>query len=483
MSEQVRIDLEDPTGNFWVDNGLVVLAERYGASAELDLEQVQLDLIPKLRRVETDGSLKWTLPATSFIDGQKLKAFSKSKTPFLSWKAFSQRSTSICAICGRRDAAADIKQFIYPLLVEGAKFSNFLPNLNPRSSKICPRCSLASIVAYTGLIWRYQKKVLHLFLFYTSDLFELLRLRREVISPLTIAAESSGNAKFAFVGEFIHETSLGLILELFSELHRSDGLLSEEARVYLTSLLGAEVSLSRSHLVLYAITGEKGRGFNMKSFREFSRLHAFYQLYKSWLEILEGPAPYQNVVGIFKQFQTRRNDQLETIWRDRIAWAILEFEDPLPFIEQFLFEARVKEKNPKPLVYGTERIFEYYTKEVLGMDEQFLKVLKGFGHNLGRRAQKGNEMGLLYALRNAKNLDELHRVLTDILFRLNSKLEAGQRPLTVPEELLKIEKGERICGVPWKRVKNLLSIYAMNAYLWSSQGQSEQQEKEGDSYE
>jgi len=78
MSEQVRIDLEDPTGNFWVDNGLVVLAERYGASAELDLEQVQLDLIPKLRRVETDGSLKWTLPATSFIDGQKLKAFSKS---------------------------------------------------------------------------------------------------------------------------------------------------------------------------------------------------------------------------------------------------------------------------------------------------------------------------------------------------------------------------------------------------------------------
>jgi hypothetical protein len=30
---------------------------------------------------------------------------------------------------------------------------------------------------------------------------------------------------------------------------------------------------------------------------------------------------------------------------------------------------------------------------------------------------------------------------------------------------LRIERGERIAGVPWVRVKTLLSIYAMNAYL------------------
>jgi hypothetical protein len=47
-------------------------------------------------------------------------------------------------------------------------------------------------------------------------------------------------------------------------------------------------------------------------------------------------------------------------------------------------------------------------------------------------------------------------MLNDAQFRLE---------ITVPEALLKIEKGERIAGVPWVRVKTLLSIYSMNAYL------------------
>ena len=90
------------------------------------------------------------------------------------------------------------------------------------------------------------------------------------------------------------------------------------------------------------------------------------------------------------------------------------------------------------------------------MDAQLLKVIRGFGYNLGSSAQKENEMGLLYALRNAKNLDEFFRVLNDIQYRLG---------LTVPEDILAVEKGETIKGSPWKRVKTLLSIYAMNAFL------------------
>jgi hypothetical protein len=46
--------------------------------------------------------------------------------------------------------------------------------------------------------------------------------------------------------------------------------------------------------------------------------------------------------------------------------------------------------------------------------------------------------------------------LNDVQFRLE---------LTIPEALLRIEKGEHIAGAPWVRVKTLLSIYAMNAYL------------------
>ncbi len=65
-------------------------------------------------------------------------------------------------------------------------------------------------------------------------------------------------------------------------------------------------------------------------------------------------------------------------------------------------------------------------------------------------------MGLLYALRNAKNLDEFFRVLNDVQYRLG---------LTIPEDILAVESRELIKGSPWKRVKTLLSIYAMNAFL------------------
>jgi len=40
---------------------------------------------------------------------------------------------------------------------------------------------------------------------------------------------------------------------------------------------------------------------------------------------------------------------------------------------------------------------------------------------------------------------------------------------------LRIERGERIAGVPWVRVKTLLSIYAMNAYLRGGRSAEEAQ--------
>jgi hypothetical protein len=143
----------------------------------------------------------------------------------------------------------------------------------------------------------------------------------------------------------------------------------------------------------------------------------------------------------------------------------LEFGDPLPFMEQFLFEVRAKEENRRPLLRGTLDVLNHYVREVLHMDEQFQRTLAGFGHSLGIAAQQNNEMGLLYALRNAKNPEEFYRVLNDVQFRLQ---------ITIPESLLRIEKGERIAGVPWVRVKTLLSIYAMNAYLRKASAQEEE---------
>jgi len=217
-------------------------------------------------------------------------------------------------------------------------------------------------------------------------------------------------------------------------------------------------------VTLYVITGVSGKAFNMQEFRSFSHLQSLYRLYEAWLQAIGSKSdnPHQSLVAVFRQFQTREGNEYNTIWREKVAWAILEFTDPLPYVESFLFDAKAKEKNPSPLAWGTEQVLELYTKEVLAMEETMLKVLSGFGHRLGAVSHEKNEMGLLYALRNAKNPEEFYRVLNDIQFRLE---------LTVPEELLQISKGEKIAGSPWVRVKTLLSIYAMNTYLWRKQEQ------------
>jgi hypothetical protein len=106
------------------------------------------------------------------------------------------------------------------------------------------------------------------------------------------------------------------------------------------------------------------------------------------------------------------------------------------------------------------------------MDEQFQRTLAGFGHSLGIAAHEHNEMGLLYDLRNAKTPEAFYRVLNDVQFRLES---------TVPEALLHIERAERIAGVPWVRVKTILAIYAMNAFLAKERresGQSQAREED-----
>ncbi len=483
---QVQLDLEHPTGNFWVDNGLVALCDLVGEGTypvDKILEEVQQRLLQKTGNVgeyldENTGELReyekvnWVYPTNLFIKvsgNAPKKKFSGKEYPthpprFELGLRFS-KNQKYCDVCGDLAPVTDAKMWMFPFIVDPGKFGNFYSR-GKRGINLCPRCAVAGAAGYLNWLWVAQgRDALHFFLFH-SDLDEISRLRREVLHPLSLLRESrGGNIGLPFSGPYLHETTLGLLLELFSHVRRSEHL-SEEGRKLLASLLGAEDSLPPAPLTLYAITGKPGQAFNMQVFREFSHLHALYRLYEAWIKALKGDNPQRTLTNVFRQFQTREGNQYNTLWREKVAWAVLEFSDPLPYVEAFLFDARAKEKNPFPLSWGTEPVLDHYAKEVLNVDENLLRVLGGFGHSLGTAAHEKNEMGLLYGLRNAKNLEEFLRVLNDIQFRLE---------LTVPEKLLEIGQGERVAGSPWVRVKTMLSIYAMNNYLRAEKGPKPEQ--------
>lgn len=483
---KVHLSLDRRTGNFWVDMGLVVLVEQFG-EGEHAVDDVLKGLLSRLiretgnqgeyydevaRQPQRYNKKNWIYPANLFIkvsgSAPKTKVNGReyfTRPPTFELKLELSEQDGVCDLCRETAPLTKAKMWMYPFLVDPQKFATFYPGTK-RGLQLCARCALAGLAGYLGWLWKAQgRDALHFFVFH-SELPELTRFYREVLGPLREKEGKGGNAPAAFSGPYIHETALGLLLALFAHVRESYRL-SEDGRELLARLLGA-LPKSAPPLVLYAITGKPGKAFQMQVLREFSNLHALYRLYEGWMETLRPQFmnPHNQLVRILEQFRSQQGKNVETIWRDRIARAILEFGDPFPHIEAFLFEVRVRanERERRPLVGGSLDVLNNYLKEVLGMEEKFQRVLAGFGHGLGEAAHGKNEMGLLYALRNARNPEDFFRVLNDAQFRLK---------IIVPEQLLQIEKGERIQGVPWLRVKTLLSIYAMNAFLRKGRASTE----------
>lgn len=476
------------TGNFWVDTGLVVLLERFdeGEHPVKDvLNWIQERLLQRSGNKgqyydEASGQLReyekvnWIYPTNLFIkvSGQAPKKKINGQDHFLHPPRFElslklSKKSDTCDLCGAEAPLTDATMRMYPFVVDPQKFGTFYSGTR-RGLKLCARCALAGLAGYLGWLWKAQgRDALHFFIFH-AELRQLQRLHQEVLKPLRLSGEKGGTAPVAFAGSYGNETTLGLLLYLFQHVRESD-VLSDEARQLLASILGATEAVPPTPITLYAVTGVPGQAFQMKALREFSEFQRLYRLYESWLEAIRQlqllPNPHHQVVEVWRQFWVQQGQERESIWRERIAWALLTFGDPTPFVEQFLYEARAREDKPRPLVRGTIELLHEYLKEVFAMDREFMQTLAGFGKRLGSAAQ--NEMGLLYALRNAKSPEDFYRVLNDVQFRLG---------LTVPKKLLDIEKGERIAGAPWVRVKTLLSIYAMNAYLRSTSQKSNKHE-------
>ncbi len=536
----ITISLDTSTGDPWIDNGIVVLYDLFGEGEHnvLDLlSKLVSRLVEKTGNeghyydLELDSFVKypketWKTPANLFIkanptktkklicrkDGKNFSCRIKTKENakieiseglrkylnsyeaeisekgeieiFLEapkWNvnlSFKKRE-QICSVCGKKDKIVEGKQWMYPFLVDPSKFGNFYSNTKG-ANYLCLRCALAGFAAYLGWLYAlfYEGKTtyLHIFIFH-SDLDTMYSMRKGIIKPLSLAGSKERNFPMAFFGKYLHETTMGLILELFKKLKAKEDVDPDVAKFF-----EEKIMVPSNELRLFAITGNKSKSsksFSMSEIIEFSKFNSLYALYNQWLKVLSDKYPemisaMDIVENVFKQFYiTQQKQKKETIWRDKICWMVMEFKDPFPYIESFIFEknrAQRSEKKYGGLIKGTMVIFEEYAKEVLKMDEKQLKILAAFGHEIGEASAKKEDMGILYSLRNAKNIDEFLRVLNDINFKLG---------LRVNEELLKIEK-DKIMGQPWIRIKTLLSIYAMNRYLWIKKNKSEGGEKNGE---
>ncbi len=479
MSVSVTLRADDPPGHFWFDNGLVWLLLHKGEGT-YPIEELRDFLLEHLVKPTGNmgeyydpdtGSWKeykkknWIPPLGYFIKrnpdprGNKIELEGKKvwiRPPEYQLDFEFPHQAGICMVCGQEAPLMDAKMWVYPFMVDPGKFGNFY-SMARAGFKLCPRCAVCGLAAYLSWFWllEFNTKMLHVFLFHT-DIRALEHLHRDVLQHLRLEeATGNRNVQLPFWGAYLHENLLALILRLFALLHsQEEGVTDTATRAFLEALLGEPLSERRLPLTLYGASGALGQAFQARALYTFTRIHTLYRLYRRWLRELESPrfpAPHQQVVAFFRRFTRQEGRQQNSIWRQQVAYAVLELADPFPYIEDYLFQ-----RDVRPLAAGSHVFINIYTTEVLHMQPEMLHVLRGFGHSLGKAAAEKKDMSLLYALRNAKNIDEFLRVLNDMQFRLN---------LTVPTRLIQVEDEMHIGGVPWKRVKTLLSIFAMNTYL------------------
>jgi hypothetical protein len=319
----IRLSLDRPTGNFWVDTGLVVLIEQFGEGehpVQHVLDWLQSQLLkpsgnkgeyydPASGQIREYDKVNWVYPTNLFIkvSGQAPKTKINGKDYFLHPPRFElnlklSKKPDTCDLCGEAAPLTDAAMWMYPFVVDPQKFGTFYPGTK-RGLRLCARCALAGLAGYLGWLWKAHKDCIHFFVFH-SDLQELKRLHEEVLGPLRLEGGRSGTAPVAFSGPYLHETTWGLLLVLFSHVRRSDQL-SDEARQLMASLLGATDVPPPAPLTLYAVMGTSGQAFSMKALREFSQLQRLYRVYETWIEGLqnldiERVNPHQRLVEIFR---------------------------------------------------------------------------------------------------------------------------------------------------------------------------------------
>ena len=347
-NQTIRLSLDRPTGNFWVDTGLVVLLRQFGEGQHLVkaiLNWIQSQLLrpsgntgeyydEQAEEIRTYEKVNWVYPTNLFIKVsgsarkikiekardqlrqrlvdlerkgnaepviRKLKAdieylenrlakkpddaiFLEPPTFELSLKL--SKKPDVCDLCGEKASLTNATMWMYPFVVDPQKFGTFYPGTK-RGLRLCARCALAGLAGYLGWLWKAQgRDALHFFIFH-SELREMKRLHEEVLQPLMVKAVAGkgGTAPTEFAGPYIHETALGLLLALFAHVRQSDQI-SEQARQLLAQLLGAsETAIPTASITLYAVTGTPGKAFNMQALREFSKLQRLYRLYEEWLNL------------------------------------------------------------------------------------------------------------------------------------------------------------------------------------------------------
>jgi hypothetical protein len=197
--------------------------------------------------------------------------------------------------------------------------------------------------------------------------------------------------------------------------------------------------------------------------KEYTSLNALFELFDCFEDNGTDERSYREPFLNFVRYFSQRLDsgKYDTTWRNRLCSDILSFRSILKTVEWFMGEVKMKEDRGN--IIFLDKIIEIYnSKTQKTMKTEMVDICKTVGNRIGAYCREKDDKGILFSIRNAKNRTEFLNVLAETQFRTE---------VSYSETFFK----ELPDDSQWEEYKALVSIFAMNSFLFKDKKTIEKQ--------
>lgn len=374
------------------------------------------------------------------------KAYIPMYAPKLTIKTLLDFNTgkNFCSFCGRSTKGMNPTGVNYPWITSTNKMKNF-NSMHRGTSIMCGYCEAASIAAYDIVRYHINDDRVFIALPHAETLDELWFVWKEIDQYNPTRGTENIYCNFTekhITAYHLNENFVYFAIAMYNYLksYVSQREMKNDA---------AWPRLASKRW--YASYGVSAQSLQFRKKMEFAR---FGDLFKCFDSVTEGEDGV-NLDRLFDDFFVEKKRVVSianVVYREKISEKLLNFEDITDVVEQFTFE---KCRPVEGLHHFVKVFMIKNVKEANRMEENIIELCEKIGDRIGKYSYFTNDKGVLFGLRNSKNLTEFLENLSSTQFKMPNEKYSGR--LEIPKEFL-LDINER----NWRQYKSLITIFAKN---------------------
>jgi hypothetical protein len=370
-----------------------------------------------------------------------------------------KEGNKLCNFSGKFYKKVDkINGMNYPFLTSMTGEINFASQLQlkPNISSLYSFISLFSFYNLNFLVQLNEKgkiKDAHYFVLYDHNLKDLENFQNIIVKNINNLKSDFCSFETQITGtQYESECFFNFLLSVYAQVKQ---------RIDRDKRKG--ILLKKSVFIL------SNDGNIFRNVKEYTALTALFELLDCFENYKDDELSYREpFLNFVRNFNKRLDStKYDTTWRNQLCSNILSFRSILKTVELFMSEVKMKEekdKNGKKInrsILFLDKIIEIYNSKTQKiMKTEMVEICKTLGNRIGAYCRENEDKGILFSIRNAKNRTEFLNVLAETQFR--TEVSYGE---TFFKELPDNSQ--------WEEYKALISIFAMNSFLFKNKKTTE----------